>query len=387
MGFAKSDLFNSQSTPHYEPFEPVSTMRDRFSSDTKVLFAIGGWGDTEGFAAGAKDDTSRQQYAKNVAAVVKENGFDGVDIDWEYPGGNGDNYKDIPNEEKTGEIDAFPKLLEAIKKELPEGKILSIATPGKKGDMIAYTDENGPKIAEAVDMVNVMSYDLANRRNKVTKHHSSVEDSRETIKAFKGIGLPADKLNLGFAYYAKWFMTAKDADCKAHPLGCEMDELETPDGKDTGKSGALTFEKGTMATPNKDDLKESTDGSCGYSTMTTCPSGQCCSQYGTCGTTDAHCQAGCLSDYGICKGLSIIDSWRRADKNGQLDEKAGGQYYFDDEENLFWTWDTPDMIKRKFKDVVDEEKIGGVMAWSLGEDTLDFAHVKAMQDGVKERNA
>lgn len=105
------------------------------------------------------------------------------------------------------------------------------------------------------------------------------------------------------------------------------------------------------------------------------------------GTTDAHCQAGCLSDYGICKGLSIIDSWRRADKNGQLDEKAGGQYYFDDEENLFWTWDTPDMIKRKFKDVVDEEKIGGVMAWSLGEDTLDFAHVKAMQDGVKERNA
>lgn len=44
------------------------------------------------------------------------------------------------------------------------------------------------------------------------------------------------------------------------------------------------------------------------------------------------------------------------------------------------------MIKRKFKDVVDEEKIGGVMAWSLGEDTLDFAHVKAMQEGVKERS-
>lgn len=105
------------------------------------------------------------------------------------------------------------------------------------------------------------------------------------------------------------------------------------------------------------------------------------------GTTDAHCQAGCLSDYGTCKGLSIIDSWRRAEKDGQLDEQAGGQYYFDDEEDLFWTWDTPDMIARKFKDVVDEEKLGGVMAWSLGEDTLQFAHVKAMQEGVQERNA
>lgn len=104
------------------------------------------------------------------------------------------------------------------------------------------------------------------------------------------------------------------------------------------------------------------------------------------GTSDAHCQAGCLSDYGLCKGTSTIDSWRRAEENGLTDEKAGGQYYFDKKVNMFWTWDTPALIGRKFKEIVDMEGIGGVMAWSLGEDTLDFKHVRAMQEGVEERN-
>ena len=104
------------------------------------------------------------------------------------------------------------------------------------------------------------------------------------------------------------------------------------------------------------------------------------------GTTDAHCQGGCLSDYGTCKGSSTIDSWRRAEKHGHEDKKAGGQYYFDDKMDVFWTWETPELIQRKFTDVVDQEKIGGVMGWSLGEDTLKFEHVEAMRKGVEKRN-
>ena len=84
MAFAKSDLFNSESTPEYKPFESVKDMRARFEPDTKVLVALGGWGDTEGFGEGSKDDESREQYAKNVAAVVKDGGFDGVGMSLSY---------------------------------------------------------------------------------------------------------------------------------------------------------------------------------------------------------------------------------------------------------------------------------------------------------------
>lgn len=77
-GFAKSDLFNTESDPEYKPFESVSSLRERFDPDTKVLFAIGGWGDTDGFSKGSKDEKAREQYAKNVAKVVEDGDFDGV---------------------------------------------------------------------------------------------------------------------------------------------------------------------------------------------------------------------------------------------------------------------------------------------------------------------
>lgn len=77
-----------------------------------------------------------------------------TDVDWEYPGGNGEDYKEIPNDQKVQEIENFPKLLQEIKTAIGD-KELSIAVPGKEGDMIAFTAEQVPKINEIVDHVNV----------------------------------------------------------------------------------------------------------------------------------------------------------------------------------------------------------------------------------------
>ncbi|KAK4863890.1 hypothetical protein LT330_010371 [Penicillium expansum] len=381
MSFAAAKLFNSDSPAAYTPFEAPETMRKRFSPDTKLMVAIGGWGDTTGFSEGAKDEASRTRFAKNVAAMLDANGFDGVDIDWEYPGGNGDDYKDVPNSKKVGEIETYPLFLEAIREAIGD-KILSIAVPGRKQDFIAFTKEQGPKIFEPVDMVNVMTYDLTNRRDNVTNHASGVQNSLDTINEYLAIGADPEKLNLGFAYYAKWFTTDPNSDCNENPLGCHLAKLETDDGKDNGKSGALTFEAGNVAAAPK-DLKDSNDGTCGFGAKAKCPSGQCCSSSGFCGTTDQFCQAGCLSDYGTCKGVSITESWRKAQKDGKTDEVGGGQYYFDSDNNIFWTWDTPAMIARKFTEIVAEKNLGGVMAWSLGEDTYNFEHLEAMQKGLE----
>ncbi|GMF68407.1 unnamed protein product [Aspergillus oryzae] len=390
MGFAKSTLFNSDSPQSWKPFEPIDTMRKRFSSDTKLLVAIGGWGDTSGFSEGAKDEASRARYAKNVKAMVDEHGLDGVDIDWEYPGGNGEDYKDIPNEQKAGEIETYPLFLAALRKELGKDKLISVAVPGKRGDMIAFTKEQGPKIWESVDMVNVMTYDLMNRRNNVTTHHTSVKGSLDSIKAYEEIGLDTQKINLGLAYYAKWFTTKKDAGCDTHPLGCEVAELEDAKARtaavDLARANARTdraaasMALGMFLSPYINSTPHS------VSLASTIHILWRNTNKVHSGTTDAHCQAGCQSDYGTCKGISLIDSWRRAEKDGVTDEDAGGQYYFDKEVDLFWTWDTAPLIKRKFKDIVDAEKLGGVMAWSLGEDTLKWEHLHAMQEGVQERS-
>ena len=40
-----------------------------------------------------------------------------------------------------------------------------------------------------------MSYDLMNRRDNATKHHTSVAGSEDTIKNYLAIGAPAEKIN------------------------------------------------------------------------------------------------------------------------------------------------------------------------------------------------
>lgn len=151
--------------------------------------------------------------------------------------------------------------------------------PGRKVDLIAFTKEQGPKIFESVDIVNVMSYDLMNRRDNVTIHHSSVQGCLDVIDEYMDMGLHADKINLGFAYYAKWFTTDPDSDCDEHPIGCKVIQLENDDGSDNGKSGAFTFEKSNVS-PAPKNLKETTNGKCGFDEGTKCPKGQCCSAYG-----------------------------------------------------------------------------------------------------------
>jgi chitinase len=82
-----------------------------------------------------------------------------LDVDWEYPGGNGADYKQIPNSDKTSEITTFPLLLKEIKSAIGS-KELSIAVPGRDGDMIAYTAATVPTIAATVDFVNVSLFSV-----------------------------------------------------------------------------------------------------------------------------------------------------------------------------------------------------------------------------------
>ncbi|KFY83697.1 hypothetical protein V500_09965 [Pseudogymnoascus sp. VKM F-4518 (FW-2643)] len=58
------------------------------------------------------------------------------------------------------------------------------------------------------------------------------------------------------------------------------------------------------------NVTASTDNKCGAKVEQTCidhPDGRCCSMYGYCGETDAHCGAGCQSGYGVCGAEGYVD--------------------------------------------------------------------------------
>ncbi|KAJ4358922.1 hypothetical protein N0V95_002628 [Ascochyta clinopodiicola] len=260
--------------------------------------------------------------------MIDVTGADGVDIDWEYPGGNGEDYKQHPNSERAWEIEAYPQLLAEIRATIGPSRILSAAVPGLERDMIAFTSSTLPKIKESVDFLNVMTYDLMNRRDSVTKHHSGIPGSKDALHLYSDRGFRAWDLNFGLGFYIKWFKTAGDETCDRLPaIGCRTALMEDPStGADLGEAGAFSWH---------DEVP-----------------------------TELH------------------ESFQRAMKNG-LDDGTGvdfkGHYYMDEEQRVFWSWDTSSSIETKM-DLFFRfgNNIGGLFAWGLGEDAPRYEHLKAV---------
>jgi len=73
-----SDIFNEvPHTSQWPLFMPVPEARSKFQYGTKIMVAIGGWGDTSGFDTAARTEQSRATFARNVASMVRDTGADG----------------------------------------------------------------------------------------------------------------------------------------------------------------------------------------------------------------------------------------------------------------------------------------------------------------------
>lgn len=73
----RSSVFNQHEPPEWPLFTTINETRSYFAPGTAVLVAIGGWGDTSGFATAAASENSRKLFARNVRAMVDYTGADG----------------------------------------------------------------------------------------------------------------------------------------------------------------------------------------------------------------------------------------------------------------------------------------------------------------------
>jgi GH18 family chitinase len=73
----RSSTFNEVDVSEWPLFTTVEQVRPKFAKGTKIMIAIGGWGDTSGFSHAASTDSSRKRFAQNVKAMVEHTGADG----------------------------------------------------------------------------------------------------------------------------------------------------------------------------------------------------------------------------------------------------------------------------------------------------------------------
>lgn len=184
------------------------------NSKLKVLYSIGGWVWSDQFSNIAAYDNSRQKFAKSAVSLMKFHGFDGVDIDWEFPGQRAEDNIFRPSDKVN-----FTLLLGELRKQLDaEGKkdntqyLLTIAS-GANQEYIDHTDLG--KAQEHLDFINVMCYDYYNGWFYETGHQGNLYPSNqekfgtdsglEAIERHLKAGVPANKLILGIPFYGrKW---------------------------------------------------------------------------------------------------------------------------------------------------------------------------------------
>lgn len=72
------------------------------SPSTKTSIAIGGWNEgSEKYSTVASSSAKRKKLISDAVSFLQTYGFDGFDLDWEYPGSRGGSASDKVDREKS----------------------------------------------------------------------------------------------------------------------------------------------------------------------------------------------------------------------------------------------------------------------------------------------
>nr|XP_049706278.1 probable chitinase 2 isoform X5 [Helicoverpa armigera]XP_049706280.1 probable chitinase 2 isoform X7 [Helicoverpa armigera] len=178
----------------------------------KTLVAVGGWNEGSAkYSVMAASSTLRQNFIDSALKMITTHGFDGLDIDWEYP-----NRRDTVH--GKADIENFTTLLKEIREVFDKkGLLLTAAVSSVRAS--ASQSYNVKAISEYLDIVNVMAYDMHGVWDSVTGHnaplHKGEGDKNAVAEDLNTVdqalyywiseGCPPEKIAVGIPFYGRTF--------------------------------------------------------------------------------------------------------------------------------------------------------------------------------------
>lgn len=187
----------------------------RFNPNLKALIAIGGWNEgSQKYSQMAKDPAARAVFIQSCMEFIEKHEFDGLDMDWEYPGSR----DGAAPEDKENFVTLLTEMRAAF---APKGYLLTAAVSAGQGTIDKAYDV--PRISELLDLINVMSYDYHGAWANYTHHNAPLHkhpgddlglgNSEEdpifnveySIEYWLKLGAPKNKLVMGMPVYGRCF--------------------------------------------------------------------------------------------------------------------------------------------------------------------------------------
>ncbi|CAF4494898.1 unnamed protein product [Rotaria sp. Silwood1] len=205
----KHDFKDNNQPGFFERFNAWKSV----NKNIKTLLAVGGWDmGMKDFAGIVKSEKTMKSFAESSIKYLRKHKFDGLDLDFEYPGVD---WRDSPREDKQKFTKLCEVLYEAFEKEAEksgqERLLLTAAVAAAKVNIDKAYEVD--KLVSVIDWFNLMTYDFHGSWDQNRAHHSSLnskDDEKDdtmyidfAVKYFQKLGMPANKMMLGLGTYGR----------------------------------------------------------------------------------------------------------------------------------------------------------------------------------------
>ncbi|KAF4332668.1 bacteriodes thetaiotaomicron symbiotic chitinase [Fusarium beomiforme] len=230
----------------FETITSIKSMKSGLGDPVEVWIAIGGWtfsnNHTETqpvFSEISKSEENRQKFANNAVAFMMTYGFDGIDIDWEYPGATDRGGK------KEQDTRNFIKLIKTLRKTFDEsprgGYGLSFTIPSSYWYLRWF---DVPAMLKAgASWVNLMSYDLHgvwdqnSAIGSKVQAHTNLTEIKQSVELLWRNNVPPGKVILGTGFYGRSFQLSNPS---CNKPGCKF-KGAADKGPCTNEGGILGY--------------------------------------------------------------------------------------------------------------------------------------------------